>query len=179
MKRIIKLDNGNKVLIQYDEHGESPREWDNLGTMVCFHNRYNLGDTHKHSIKSEDYESFAEMIEANTEEGDIVLPLFLYDHGGLSISTGAYSCSWDSGQIGYITVSKETIIKEYGNDTPEQREKVEGYLKGEVNTYDQFLRGEVYTYTVQNEDGEIIDGCGGFYGSDHETSGLLDYARGA
>ena len=175
----LELDNGNTVLINYDEYGESPREWDNLGTMVCFHRRYTLGDPHKHSIKSDDYDTWSEMIEENTEEGDITLPLYLYDHSGLSISTGAFSCSWDSGVIGYITVSKETIIKEYGNDSPEQREKIIGYLKGEVETYDQFLRGEVFSYSVHTPDGECIDGCGGFFGYDHEASGLLDYARGA
>ena len=30
--------------ITQDEYAESPRDWDNLGTMVCFHRRYNLGD---------------------------------------------------------------------------------------------------------------------------------------
>lgn len=33
-----------RLKIEHDDSPESPREWDNLGTMVCWHNRYNLGD---------------------------------------------------------------------------------------------------------------------------------------
>src|SRR6187402_3409459 len=29
-----------------DDDPMSPREWDNIGTMVCFHKRYTLGDKH-------------------------------------------------------------------------------------------------------------------------------------
>ena len=34
-----------KILqIYHDTDSSSPREWDNLGTMACWHDRYNLGD---------------------------------------------------------------------------------------------------------------------------------------
>lgn len=32
------------IQISHDEMAESPREWDSLGTMACFHRRYTLGD---------------------------------------------------------------------------------------------------------------------------------------
>ncbi len=35
---------GTTIEIHRDEFGYSPREDDNLGTMVCFHRRYVLGD---------------------------------------------------------------------------------------------------------------------------------------
>ena len=36
---------GNYITRTYQETDpESPRGWDNLTTMLCFHNRYNLGD---------------------------------------------------------------------------------------------------------------------------------------
>lgn len=41
--------NGYTVRIRHDDDPESPREWDNLGTMVCHHRRYDLGDKHSHS----------------------------------------------------------------------------------------------------------------------------------
>jgi hypothetical protein len=50
------------------------------------------------------------------------------------------------------------------------REDIERALRAEVNAYDQFLRGEVYCYTVTDADGEHIDCCGGFLGS-------LEYVR--
>jgi len=29
--------------VMYDETAESPRGWGNLGKMICFHGRYDLG----------------------------------------------------------------------------------------------------------------------------------------
>jgi len=47
----MKYKKGNKVLtIEQDEYSESPREWDNLGIMVCKHKNYNLGDSVDYEI---------------------------------------------------------------------------------------------------------------------------------
>ena len=35
---------GFEIEICRDENAESPRDWDNIGTMVCLHNNYTLGD---------------------------------------------------------------------------------------------------------------------------------------
>ena len=35
--------------ISPDEMADSPRSWDNLGTMVCWHRRYQLGDKHTYA----------------------------------------------------------------------------------------------------------------------------------
>lgn len=35
-----------RLAILYDDFSENPRNWENLGTMICWHSRYNLGDTH-------------------------------------------------------------------------------------------------------------------------------------
>lgn len=37
--------NGYKIEIHYDQHGgESPRDWDNAGTMAIYHRHYDFGD---------------------------------------------------------------------------------------------------------------------------------------
>ena len=59
----IKLKNGQTLEIYQDEHGESPREWDNMCQMICFHKRYNLGD--KHDIDHGDYNGWNELKEEN------------------------------------------------------------------------------------------------------------------
>lgn len=103
-KQVTK--DGFKLEILHDEDAESPREWDNLGTMVCWHSRYNLGDKHNY-IDSDDFK------EEINDSNSIILPLYLYDHSGITISTGPFSCSWDSGQVGYIYVTFEKIKEEY------------------------------------------------------------------
>ncbi|MHC4619185.1 MAG: hypothetical protein ACYTEQ_15685 [Planctomycetota bacterium] len=51
-----------KVRIEQDPDAESPREWDNLGIMVCFHGRYTLGDdADTHGLKSEYFDGWAEL----------------------------------------------------------------------------------------------------------------------
>lgn len=58
-------------------------------------------------------------------------------------------------------------------------ERADGWLEGEVQVYNDYLSGSVYYYTVEDPEGEHIDSCGGFYGYDHENSGLLEYAKNA
>lgn len=167
----------NKLKLVHDSSPDSPRNWDNLGTMICFHNRYNLGDNHNYN--SDDYNSWEEMKKAIIKEENtaVILPLYLYDHSGISISTGAFSCRWDSRQIGFIFVSKEKALEEFGGKivTAKLKEKLEKILDGEVETYDQYVRGDVYGFQIVDEDDDVVDSCYGFYGDNHKESGILDY----
>ena len=43
-------------------------------------------------------------------------------------------------------------------------ENAQEAIRGEVSTYDAFLRGEVYGYRVLDRDGETVECCGGFVG---------------
>ena len=155
-----------RIRVMQDSDAESPRDWDNLGTMVYWHRDYILGDVDG----NREYESVESFLE---EIGDaIVLPLYIYDHSGVTMNTTGFSCPWDSGQVGFIYVTLGDVRKEYGwkRITKERRERIEGYLRNEVNTFDMFLRGDVYGFSVvrEDEDGEEvdIDSCWGFYGYD-------------
>lgn len=51
-KNILTRDaEGNfyRLKIENDDWADSPREWDNLGHMICWHRNYNLGDGHNYS----------------------------------------------------------------------------------------------------------------------------------
>ena len=173
MDATIKLKNGQTLEIYQDAHGESPREWDNICQMVCFHKRYNLGD--KHNIDHSDYNSWEQLKSENFDiENDIIVDLYMYEHGDMSIATHPFMCPWDSGQVGFAVITKETIIKEYGEDNLVNRAKAKRCLEAEVETYDQYLKGEVYGYVLLDESGETIDSCFGFYGYDPTTNGIFD-----
>lgn len=178
----LKVTDNRVLKIYQDEYAESPRTaWDNLGKMICFHSGYNLGD--KHNVSIHDFYSFDDMIKNYLEDGEF-LPLYLYDHGGIIMSTSPFSCRWDSGQVGFIYVTKQDIVKEYGDDSEETRKRVLSYLESEVKTYDQYLTGQVYGYELVEIEKcnlghmheEVIDSCYGFYGDDHEASGLFESA---
>lgn len=170
MEPIKVLTKDNKRLeIYVDENPINPRDGRQFGRMYCFHRDYSLGDPHE--LEKEDVYNIAK------DRKNIVLPLYLYDHSGLRMSTVEFSDPWDSGQVGIISVSKKDVCKEYNckRVLKSLTETVKSRLKAEVEHYDLFLCGEVYYYKL-TIDGEEVDSCGGFYGRDHEKSGLLDCA---
>jgi len=175
----------NKVLqIFNDEWAESPREWDNLGTMAIFHRRYDFGD--KVNFSSDDFNSWTEMEKylINDLDAAVILPIYMYDHSGITINTTGFSCPWDSGQVGFIYVTKQEVRDNYKvkRITNKLRDRVEKVLQDEVKTMDYYVTGEVYGYQVIKrslEEGqvreEILDSCSGFYGDDFEKNGIADY----
>ncbi len=187
--KTIQFDDGFSLEIIPDDSPESPREWDNLGTMVCFHKNYDLGD--KHDYRHEDYTGWGVMQEAIVANNPdcIIFPLFLYDHSGLRIKIGSFQgllsqghAEFDSFQIGFIFVSREKINEEHfarlGGRTDE---RIEEQLRGEVETYDQYLRGDVYGFVLRRPNcdscdgpGEQEDSCWGFYGPDPVENGMAD-----
>lgn len=177
--------------IEQDTNAENPRtSFDNVGTMVCWHRNYNLGDEQpKESIEDflfnlaayNTYDKNGNLAETppiaqmlkRIEKDHVILPLFLYNHSGITISTSPFGCRWDSGQVGFIYVHRDKALKEWGLKPNNWRKKAATYLTGEVNTYDQYLRGDVYGYVVfeENKKGKIvedhIDSCWGFYDEEY------------
>lgn len=208
-----------RVRIIVDNDSNDPRDWDNVGRMICWHNRYNLGDDHTYDqagfakelaceaqdgledrldrLENEVYyklldrgydnpigwatelvdAKIAKIVDCAVDAGYVVLPLYLYDHSGITIRTGPFNSSWDSGQVGYIVCDEETIQKEFGGD----RDLAERALRAEVSVYDDFLTGNVYGFIVEERDGdedsdwEHVDSCWGFYGDDPRTNGMSEY----
>lgn len=172
---------GFTIKIHPTEDPDSPRDWDNLGRMICFHRRYTLGD--KHEFNASDYSGWDENEkEIGKELGAVVsLPIYMYDHSGQTISTSPFSCPWDSGRVGTIFATKEDILKAFGVKklTKKLLAKAEKILEGEVETYDQYIRGDVYGYSILDADGIYVDGCSGYYGDYDDEGGALTEARNA
>lgn len=152
------------VQIFIDEDPVNPRkEFDNLGTMCCAHKRYNLGDEEAPRTLGS-WDGVRRHIES-VHGPCIVLPLYLLDHSGLSISTTSEffrACDphgFDWSQLGFIYVPLSKVRKDSGvkRISKRIRKRITDILVSEVETYDQYLRGEVYGY-VRGE-----DSCWGFY----------------
>ncbi len=167
--------NGHQIKIHHDRDAESPRDWDNLGTMICRHSRYSLGDKHEFDNAreflidlcglSDDSElSTSKMLDLANRKA-VILPVFLYDHSGLAMNTTGFHCPWDSGQVGFIYATLKAIRAEHNVSrvSTKLRECIADHLCSEVETYNDYLGGNVYGYTVE-KDGEDIDSCWGFIG---------------
>jgi hypothetical protein len=181
--------------IYQDDYPESPIEWDNLGKMICWHNRYTLGDGKLLEQYSESKEcrlknltdycnGWDEVEEVLKKEFGVVaiLPLFLYDHSGISMRTYPHGqhAGWDGGYVGFIYATKEDILKEFSVKRISKSliEKVTKILESEVETYNQYLTGDVYAFCIEDGEGEIVDSCGGFYGMDYcikEVKSQMEY----
>lgn len=199
---------GKTIKIYQDETPEDPREWDNLGTMVCWNRRHNLGDVKKPG-DHDDYMrrlAFECGTPVDTDRCDmstiwkildrhyLIMPLGLLDHSGLHMWVGggshwSDSAGWDSGTVGYIYVSHKKIREEWSVKCVRHKVKIHhcgtkkaiDYAKerlvGEVETYDQYLTGDVYGYVVEGSSGEDIGSCWGYFGHDWKENGLLSSAR--
>ena len=145
---------GYTIQIENDTLPLSPREWDTLTTIYT-----------EAKLPSE--------IDEVPDNPKICKPLYAYEHGGITISTSPFSCRWDSGQIGWVIITEEDQNR---IGTPDDR--LEEMLEAEIDTYDSYIRGEVYLYTVESPAGEMVDGCGGFYDKDQaiaEAKGMIEH----
>ena len=107
-----------------------------------------------------------------SQRGTAILPLYLYDHSGLTMNTTGFSCRWDSGQVGWIYADREAIREAFGRTDKRAMDRAERALLAEVREYDDYLRGECYGYRLY-EGNDEVDSCWGFIG-EPATAGIRD-----
>jgi hypothetical protein len=169
MSRKFLLEDNTTLEVIQDNDAQNPREtFEPMGKMVCFHRKYDLGD--KHDYKSEDFANFKDMEKKLTRKLKlaVILPLYLYDHSGITMSTTPFNDRWDSGQVGFIFLTKEQAKKEY-NVTRMSKKVIE-----KIETYDNYLTGEVYGFKHCDAEGNELESVWGFYGYDPKENGMLD-----
>jgi hypothetical protein len=182
MEDAIKTEKMGELTIEIhqDDMDNNPREWDNLGTMVCFHRRYDFGDK-KHGFNG------PEDLQKKLDEKDCIsLPIYMMDHSGLTIKTDPMifqamdSQGWDWGKLGYIFADAEKIRKEYSckRITKAIREKVLEVLNQEIETFNQYVQGDVYFFLIKDESGNVLDSCGGMFGLDYCLEQAKENANG-
>lgn len=173
---------GYVIKLYPDEDSESPRQWDNLGHMACFHRHYALGDNYQdRPDHCNDPDNFQEWVKEQGDEIAIILPLYLYDHSGITMWTQDgirryhQHYAWDGGQVGWIYVLKSDIRAAFNvkRISKKNLEHARQLLISEVQTYDKFLIGDVYGYKVFQEDEETDLSCWGFFGE----SDAIQYAK--
>lgn len=156
METIKVYKNGNKELrIYQDDNSDNPRNWDNLGTIAYRHRRLQLGEIElPNDLNAEDCEQWLK----DKHNALLIIPLYAYEHTGISLSISReypYNCRWDSGQVGFIFVT-EQALKNDNLDIKNDYEKIITILKGEIETFNKFLNGEVYGFELIEYQKELI-----------------------
>lgn len=198
---VVDIDGKQHLLVvDSDDDADSPREYESdYSHMYCWHPRYRLGDKHDYyspmdflfeiadeymnvDVIPEDT-SLETLFNIVKKSDDIVLlPLYLYDHSGITMSTCDFGDRWDSGQVGWIWCTKKEFDERTASTTnlSEWKRTAMEFLKSEVKDYSNYLEGNTYLYELYelNANGETgeesIECCGGFLGDTYEYNGLLE-----
>ena len=181
---------GYTIEISQDDDAENPRDpnyQDNIGKLLTVNKNYNIGEIDLYN-RYPDAENWQDVEKEIQKEFNpiVMLPVYMYDHSGLRFKIGSFQgylpqghAEFDSGKIGYIIATKETIRENY-QLKPGQRitkaikEKAKGLLESEIETLDQWSCGDVYGYNIE----ETGDSCWGFYGQEtaiQEAKESIDY----
>lgn len=149
---------GYTIEVHYDENVSCEDQLSDDVHVWCWHRRVSIGE--KPPCERDEAE---ETIRAE-HPGAVILPIFAYEHGGIALSTGAFSCRWDSGQIGWIW---------------SEGQQDETVLRSIVEALDNVMQGATFGYIVKNPEGETIDECWGIVGREERDGYMLVEARGA
>ena len=193
-----------KATFAYDEYPEDPREYGNLGILFAYHSRYTLEGEHdrenhfqlnqaleesrlvsrKEYVPEaersvyEDYEPhelYALACKA-TDTIAAVLPVYMYDHGGITINNTGFLRAWDSGQIGFIIATRRDVLSWFGKKllTRQLRERTRERLKLETDILSKYASGSLLLCTIESPDEEIT-AYGGIESVDHFVDILNEY----
>lgn len=157
------------IRIHSDEDVQSPEEWGNDDLyLLAWHRDFHVtrpgykrpDDVLKGDDAGED-EDPRDIRDAITADYH-VFDLTAYIHSGVALYLGSPNLAhdpggWDTSRVGIVLVSRVEWPDEDG------ARKAALSLVEEWNTY---LSGDVYGYVIEDEDGEQIDSCWGFYGMD-------------
>ena len=72
-----------RIEIKYDNYAESPREWDNVCTIISGNGRWAIGDD-GYKLSRENWHEKVEALEADPDT--YIVPVYIYEHSGMTIS---------------------------------------------------------------------------------------------
>ena len=141
-----KLKSGNILRVEQDINAESPNTWSNEDMFLVYEHRdftvkregfipdiineYLQDDPNERSMEFDDY---------------YIFPVDAYIHSGVHLSlsdTESYpdpDRRWDVSTTGFVLVKKEKELSE---------DKAKEYAEGLLETWNQYLSGDVYGFTV-------------------------------
>lgn len=156
--------------ITHDDMCESPRtSMPNVGRMTVLSNRsYSPDPQFVDVVKStgnraKNSENHIELVRKELmEAGEDVLfifPINKYEHGGVKYSLGS-NFGFDYSNNGFYIVTRELAE---GMVTDLSEENIRSIVESEIETYNSWVNGEVYMFTLYDSDGDVEDSCSGFY----------------
>ena len=139
--------------IEQDEYPPNPRdEFDNLSTFYGVRNNHFMTGG-KHDVEFECREDLEEKIKALRKAGAVIVEF-------------SHRCGPQ-----YAVVERSQLKPEYmdfGYSYRKARNSARKCAKDEIYKWEAWADGEVYGFVVEDEDGNEVKSCWGFYGDDGE-----------
>ena len=192
-----RLPNGNKVQAElvYDQHATTPRECDNLGTILVAPNKAHwiaglddIVDTSIHLGKNpfEHWDNIRrEQLKLKKSDIAIAYPITKYEHGFISLSLG-YKSGWDYTISGFVYVTKEQVRKRFGvkRITKSIITLAESCLQSELDMLTSWLNGDCYGWQIKEyaltddglewEEVDTLDSCWGYFDKEQALDDMKD-----
>lgn len=169
----------------YDHNPVNPRKSDNLSHMVCWHDKYNLGD--KHSFKSEkdflailmdrenirsaesgfnisDFENHKSKILQELRNHIPIFPIYLYDGEYPELSLSDERPREKGVFIGYIYMDSQELERNYGAKDFMAIENAMFDALEEFDKYSHYVNGDNYKLQIL-KDGQEFETISGFTGN--------------
>lgn len=161
---------GFTIEITPDEFcNDSPNDWGNTDSFLVYDHRdffvqrkgFDPDDIY--SVMQEDKKTF---------EGYWFFPVYAYIHSGVALSLGRnsypFNDRWDVSFKGFALVKREKTTWSVDK----------AYIRAghTIDTWNDYLSGNVWNYMTLDKDGNTIDSCCGYYG-DPEKSGCIEDAK--
>ncbi len=167
------VETGWRLRVEWDKYPPNPLEEDNESIVHWFtkHKTHHLFSNTK--VDSDFVSSWGD-IKRHLEEQyspEVMLPIYMLDHSGITVKTTPFNNPFDSGQVGYVFIDEEQMRK-----LSLTKKLAEEFLNAQVEIYDDYLTGNV-VYCEIYKDGEEVASCGGFYGDDMMSNGVLEFVE--
>jgi len=182
MKTFKKTIEQNKLVIRYDDNAESPREWSNLGYFITIDSRYNSPDdqggtifnivkaTKEEAINQKDHiRMIKQLLKDEGEKILAIYPIKKYEHSNISYRLGNLISGFDYSNSGFYIVTEKKA-----KEIRAKKEDFQEIIKNELEAYNKWVNGEVYRFTLYDDNGNFEDDCGGFYDIENIRGNLPD-----
>lgn len=149
------------ISIEQDGYSDSPRAWDNLGTIATVHHNSRVSDYADCMIREAWLNVFLEggwyvMVDRIKQDvGATVIMPVEYGHYGIAEALIPAS-EQDFHGIIYDTDEGRALTGVPNLDF------IETILEGELEMLSKWINGDVHQYTISDSTG-VIDGCGGYF----------------
>ncbi len=130
---------GYRIKIVQDEGFDSPNDWLNDERFLVFeHKNFNIK---REGFEPQDIYDYINGANYPIYKDYYIFQIEAYIHSGVSLRlfNGIKQCQWDSSITGFVLIKKE--------DTTEEQAKE--YAERLIETWNQYLSGEVYGYVVE------------------------------